>query len=537
AGLARHGFDVDRAIGRAQRAIDVINGLYKHPYRIVHIAGHGMFDEGLDEASRSGVVLSDGLLITAAEIDAMEIVPDLVFLNCCHLGKLERSPVAFNKLAYSVARQLIDIGVRAVVVAGWAVEDAPASLFAETFYDRLLSDNLPFGEAVFQARRTTWERYPASITWGAYQAYGDPGWRADPRTEQAAPETQTATSGVTPEELLDKLEGERIELQRAGATLSATEAARLIAKVRQWFDATPTEWVQRPDLMSALGELYADLGEQYLDLACECFRRAIKASDKIGRVPIKSIEHLASCEARLGESHNDARVVGGAITRLTQLLHLTDDPTDAEGIPTADANPERAGLLGSAWKRKAAVHARAYLKDSSPDELALMTDALQHSVASYHAMASQLGAKEVRPYQTLNWLFLWSIRADSSERLAYVPHVQRCAAAANAEFSEDPMAFNSTMVADATLVVALLDGSLAAQGSAGDPALARIAAAYEDALQGALVTPRERDLVLQQIQFMALFHQAYEKATGTASDASLGTRLEALSQRLSPDNY
>jgi CHAT domain-containing protein len=123
-------------------------------------------------------VLSDGLLITAAEIDAMEIVPDLVFLNCCHLGKLERSPVAFNKLAYSVARQLIDIGVRAVVVAGWAVEDAPASLFAETFYDKLLSDNLPFGDAVFQARRTTWERYPASNTWGANQAYGDPGWRA-----------------------------------------------------------------------------------------------------------------------------------------------------------------------------------------------------------------------------------------------------------------------------------------------------------------------------------------------------------------------
>jgi hypothetical protein len=91
------------------------------------------------------------------------------------------------------------------------------------------------------------------------------------------------------------------------------------------------------------------------------------------------------------------------------------------------------------------------------------------------------------------------------------------------------------MVADATLVIALLDGSLAMQGSAGDPALARIAAAYEDALESALVTPRERDLVLQQIKFMALFHQAYEKASGTATDASLGTRLAALSQRLSPD--
>ena len=96
------------------------------------------------------------------------------------------------------------------------------------------------------------------------------------------------------------------------------------------------------------------------------------------------------------------------------------------------------------------------------------------------------------------------------------------------------MTFNSTMVADAALVAALLDDSLAAAGTSGDPALARIALAYEDALQSALVTPKERDQVLQQIQFMALFHQAYEKASGKASNTTLGSRLAALSQRLSP---
>src|SRR5205814_3235941 len=226
--------DVDRAVAGTQRAIDGSNGLYEHPYRSVHVAGHGMFDEGLDDASRSGVVLSDGLLITAAEIDAMEIVPDLVFLNCCHLGKLERSPVAFNKLAYSVARQLIDIGVRAVVVAGWAVEDAPASLFAEVFYEKLLADGLMFGDAVFKARCATWDRYPSSITWGAYQAYGDPGWRVDPKSDAPSPRMQAGVSGVAPEELLDRLETERQVVQRSGETMSRPEAQRLANNVQQW---------------------------------------------------------------------------------------------------------------------------------------------------------------------------------------------------------------------------------------------------------------------------------------------------------------
>ncbi|HJV62811.1 MAG TPA: CHAT domain-containing protein, partial [Albitalea sp.] len=233
--LARHGFEVERALGAQQRAMEVVNRLYKHPYRIVHIAGHGMIGRGVDDAPlRSGVVLSDGLLISAAEIEAMEIVPDLVFLNCCHLGRIEREPVAFNRLAATVARQLIDIGVRAVVVAGWAVEDAPASLFAETFYEGLLAHNLAFGEAVFRARRATWDAHPASITWGAYQAYGDAGWRIDPMSDAAAP-VALAAGSVAPEELLDRIDLERQAVQRSGEIVSPVEAHRIADKVQRWF--------------------------------------------------------------------------------------------------------------------------------------------------------------------------------------------------------------------------------------------------------------------------------------------------------------
>ncbi|WP_280154423.1 CHAT domain-containing protein [Piscinibacter sp. XHJ-5] len=539
--LARHGFEVERVIGSHQPAIEVVNRLYRHPYRIVHVAGHGLYDENAaDDRARSGVMLSDGLMITAAEIDAMEIVPDLVFLNCCHLGKVDRSPVAFNKLAYSVARQLIDIGVRAVVVAGWAVEDAPASLFAETFYDRLLADNLTFGEAVFQARCVTWDRYPASITWGAYQAYGDPGWRADPKADAPPRRVQTAWGGVAPEELLDRIEAERQELQRRGEALSAGEARRLVTRVQQWFANAPSQWMQRPDLLSALGELYADLGPDYLALACECYQRAVMASDRDGKVPIRAIEQLANAEARLGDATDDAGLVAAGIDRLTQLVRVTGgtlpgasaQQTMRDQAPGL-ANAERAGLLGGAWKCKAAVHARAFLATGKQTEFTLMADALEHSSQAYQAMASKLGDKDIRPYQTLNWLFLWSLSAQPDERLAYVAHAQRCAAAANAAFAEMPDAYNSTMVADAALVTALLDDSLAAAASGSDAALEGLVAGYDDALQSAIVTPRERDSVVKQIRLMALLHRAYETAGSVSAAKSVSARLDLLADRLS----
>ena len=53
-------------------AIDVITRLYDGVYRVLHIAAHGVFDEmHADGKARTGVVLSGGLLITAAEIEMM----------------------------------------------------------------------------------------------------------------------------------------------------------------------------------------------------------------------------------------------------------------------------------------------------------------------------------------------------------------------------------------------------------------------------------------------------------------------------------
>jgi pimeloyl-ACP methyl ester carboxylesterase len=82
-------------------ALDVMARLFKRAYRILMIAAHGEFElTARDGSKRSGVVLSDGIVLTAAEVGQLEVVPDLVFLNCCHLAKVDAVP-ASNRLADS----------------------------------------------------------------------------------------------------------------------------------------------------------------------------------------------------------------------------------------------------------------------------------------------------------------------------------------------------------------------------------------------------------------------------------------------------
>ena len=132
---------------------DVFARLFARPCRILVIAAHGIHAKrAADGRYRSGVVLSDGLLLSAAEIGLMETVPDLVFLSCCHLGKIG-SGSDDQRLAASLARELIDMGVRCVVAAGWEVRDDAALSFSETFFTHMTVHGAHFADAIFLARR------------------------------------------------------------------------------------------------------------------------------------------------------------------------------------------------------------------------------------------------------------------------------------------------------------------------------------------------------------------------------------------------
>lgn len=161
---------------------DVVNAVYRHEYRIVHIAGHGVFDPA--HPAHSGLLIGPKRFLTAQTVAQLDAVPQLVFLNCCYSGAIEeaeperRRRGSVHLLAASVARELMAIGVRAVVAAGWTVDDQGALAFAETFYGRMVGEGASFGDAVSAARQAAHDRtLPGTMTWAAYQCYGDPEFR------------------------------------------------------------------------------------------------------------------------------------------------------------------------------------------------------------------------------------------------------------------------------------------------------------------------------------------------------------------------
>jgi CHAT domain-containing protein/pimeloyl-ACP methyl ester carboxylesterase len=341
--LTQQRYEVERAIGAGYPAIDVITRLYRRPYRILHISAHGVFEEiAKDGKPRTGVVLSDGQLITAAEIQSMESVPELVFLSCCHLGKDDggaNRKVAFNKLASSVARELIEMGVRAVIAAGWAVADDSARLFGETFYEALLAEGVGFGEAVFRARKKTWAAFPNEITWGAFQAYGDPEWRLGQESRTAKPDAR-APDFVATEELIAAIANMRNDVRRSGAP-TLQEARRKEHDAKALVRRAHPDWLARADVSAQLGDLYCELGLD--DKARDHYERAIATEAEAGRMPIRAIEQLAKLEKTAGEQKGEAALIKRAIARLEAV-----DGALTAGDRKKKPHPERAKLIEEA---------------------------------------------------------------------------------------------------------------------------------------------------------------------------------------------
>ncbi|MGF1546656.1 MAG: CHAT domain-containing protein [Thiotrichales bacterium] len=527
--LRGENYRVLEAIGDDQQAQDVINKLYQHPYRILHIAAHGIFEARLPDGSlRSGVVLSDGLLLTAAEIGAMETVPEVAFLNCCHLGQVDRGAIAFNRLAYSVARELIEIGVRAVVVAGWAVHDQAANLFAETFYTRLIRENRPFGEAVFDARRATFEHYPHSNTWGAYQAYGEPGYRIDPARPARSASASEPERLVAVEELLDRVELQRNEIARRDTLLTSEQAQLIADQVARLLDDCPRLWRTQARIETALGQLYADLGSHWLERACDHYRNAIRSRDS-DAVPIKVIEQLANLEARLGASQQRADLIEIALKRLLGLNQLSG--ADDASPP----NAERCALLGSAYKRLASLRARQALdNDADPEATKAFETALAQSAFWYQQADGTTGPAPFDPNCALNRLALQAVLevVDAKLRQTLIDIARQCASTAQAAYRDNPNYWNAVMPADALVVEYLLDERLATTDDAARKACATLIDAYDQTRTGVHARPREVDSTVTQLCLIALFFRVKAQAASTAKGRRGALRNAACLERV-----
>jgi CHAT domain-containing protein/pimeloyl-ACP methyl ester carboxylesterase len=520
------GYQVERAPG-GSRAAEVIGRLFKKPYRVLVVSAHGMFQVTDRQGNaRSGVVLSDGMMLTAAEVGQMEVVPELVFLSCCHLGEMTPDAGwAPNKLAYSLAREMIEMGVRCVVAAGWEVDDQAARTFATCFFECFVNCSETFGEALFKARTACYAKHPEFNTWGAYQAYGDPAFTLGTPSDGERRET----TPISPAELVDWLHTRRLEIGRKGSDKSDYKS--VAAEVKRRLAAVPAPWSIRPDLLCAIAGLHGAFGEEGFAAACAAYLGAISADTSGGTVPLAAIEQLANLEARSAEKlarRVDAELKAAniaeararvklAIARLEGLLKLAVDSTAHR------PNTERWSLLGSAHKSMAVVLREA---GEGWDKIRLE---LKNARKAYANGEGDPSAPDFNPYAMINRLHLDALLDMAPQDFA--TSVEQCQAAARRRFGKSFNFWDGVMTADAELAGWLACGKYSDDEVASAAAI--LAGAYWSEVKILGPEPRQFESVVRQIDFLAdLFAERLKSKGALAGDSARVEVLRELIRRL-----
>ncbi len=160
------------------------------PFDALHYAGHCIYDQQNPE--RSGLLFSGGDRLTAADLNQVDRTPKFVFANACQSGILPSRPdLSSPELPAAFAEAFFQKGVANFICTAWPVEDAAASDFAEELYRNLLGDGVPIVQ-IYEALRSARRRIADTMTWGAYQHYGDPYFRLLHDVKKDPPESNTS---------------------------------------------------------------------------------------------------------------------------------------------------------------------------------------------------------------------------------------------------------------------------------------------------------------------------------------------------------
>jgi tetratricopeptide (TPR) repeat protein len=318
-------------------------------------------------------VLGPNTFLTTAQISKLRRVPEVVFLNCCHLGSMDKDAAPrWGKLAANLATEFIEMGCKAVVAAGWSVEDRAASAFAQEFWQGMLRQ-LPFGEALRCARQQTYQGFPNSNTWGAYQAYGDQSYVLDGIGEKEPEEPTYMLKGHVISDL------EQLKARIGPCSDSERDYYRkLLEKIET---AIRARFYGEGEIRQLLAEIWSSLGKR--EKAIGHYQAAIAQEN--GGASLKAVEQLANQEIRLGQMKNDPALLESGRKRLETLL-------------TIGVTVERLSLMASYWKHLEMIQ--------TPDSEAVKLECLGKMLEQYGA-ASELSLAQGGDrdyYPTLNVL-------------------------------------------------------------------------------------------------------------------------------------
>lgn len=320
-----------------RKAAEIIKELFSGSYKIMHFAAHGVYETLSQGRFRAGVVLGNGVFLEPCTVRQLPTLPEFVFINCCYSGTMTPPEDKYYKyrtrLAANIGTQFIRMGVKAVVVTGWAVDDAAAKTFAKELYD-LLFAGYEFGTAVQRARKKCYELHPHTNTWGAYQCYGDHFYRLVNKNPQSLRDEPfvTATQARTELENLLSL----IKEGKVNVSEKLEELNRIQAKVE-------VNRLENAEIKEFYAKIYAELGN-YAG-AVRIFEELLTTEK--ADFSVTSLEQYCSLRSKL------------LVARVGKNEQIQEEVTklikDLEVILLIGKTSERLALMGSIYKRAAIV--------------------------------------------------------------------------------------------------------------------------------------------------------------------------------------
>ncbi len=382
-------------------SVQIIKALFKDEYRIIHLAGHGVFNK--KSPNSSGMLIGNNVFLSAKEISQMSKVPDLVFVNCCFLGKVDaQSEELFSnryRLAANIGTQLIMNGVKVVIAAGWAVEDKAAKNFTEVFYRNFLN-GINFGDAITAARKNTFERFPGHNTWGAYQCYGDPFFilpkmersarsrSNDPETDDSESDDTKSAKASRPIPKFNYLIAQEAEIDLNNLLNRVDVKGISIYYIRERLDyisgAVDAAGIRNAAITEKEAVIYAECNEY--EKAIDKFE-SLMTMEQAG-FTVKALEKYCNIRAKLCVKNWQT-----GIKKKMQSAMLDKVITDLKQLLNMSFTAERLSLLGSAYKRRAMISANITNKIKS---LILS--------AGYYKRAYEMPKNSNKTYSLTNWM-------------------------------------------------------------------------------------------------------------------------------------
>ena len=452
--LQDRSYDVTTLIGGNATPDQICRQLFTEAWDIIHISAHGVSNQsvtgpGGTRRNRTGVVLGGGVVLDPSALAKLPVSPGIVFVNCCYLGSLDLS--ARPEFAANIAVELVKLGARCVIAAGWAVDDKIAAIFGLAFYEAMLNGET-FGDATWTARKAAFDASTdaavdpnkKSNTWGAYQCYGDPDYRLPATTADRKSEQQNFIAVTEAVEAAQQV--------RDDANIGVARNSRLKDRL-ETIEKLAKDWPDSAELRVALGEAWGELGE--LDKAIRYYAAAVAGEDASFKV--RAIEQLANFRARNAvaalrrsppHARDPVRAVKDIVTQFAFLQSVND---------TLGPTSERLSLQGGCWKRVAQAHAQAQACAQTPADV-------QSSGAEVEAALVKMAelyrlAGEKKPGDNYPRLMACNARICDVVRKGTRGDdalKQELASLANAELQDDPDFWQLIYIADVQMNEAIL---------------------------------------------------------------------------------